>query len=82
MLQRLAENPLLTPADLSATRDDLEVMCTLNPAAVKFGDEILLLVRVGEKARDENEHITHVYYDDESGEIKIGRCRKDDPDLE
>ena len=50
MLQRLAENPLLTPEDLSAARDDLEVMCTLNPAAVKFGNETLLLVRVGEKA--------------------------------
>ena len=82
MLQRLAENPLLTPEDLSAARDDLEVMCTLNPAAVKFGNETLLLVRVGEKAPDEDKYVSYVFYDDQSDEVKVGRYRKDDPDLE
>lgn len=82
MLQRLTENPLLTPADLCPTRNDLEVLCTLNPAAVKFGNETLLLVRVGESAHDEVDHVTYVYYDDECGEVKVGQHRRDDPDLE
>ncbi|MCK5114737.1 MAG: glycoside hydrolase family 130 protein [Phycisphaerae bacterium] len=82
MLKRLPENPLLTPQDLAPTRDDLEILCTLNPAAVKFGDETLLLVRVGEKTRDEKDYVAYVYYDDESGEVKVGRYRKDDPDMQ
>ena len=48
-LRRIDDNPLLTPDDLRPTRDDLEIYCTLNPGAIRFGDEILLLVRVGER---------------------------------
>ena len=49
-LKRLDANPLLRPTDVAPTRDDLDVLCTLNPAAVRVGDEVLLLVRVGESA--------------------------------
>ncbi|MBN1942917.1 MAG: glycoside hydrolase family 130 protein [Phycisphaerae bacterium] len=82
MLQRLEENPLLRPGDISPTRQGLEVLCTLNPAAVRFGEEILLLVRVGEKAPEEPGSVTYLYYDAEDGEAKIGRYAKDDPDLD
>lgn len=82
MLQRLDENPLLTPDDLSPTREGLEVMCTLNPAAVRFGGEILLLVRVGEKAPAEPGCVAYLYFDADDGELKVGRYTKDDPDLE
>ncbi len=82
MLKRLDENPLLSPEDLSPTRPDLEVMCTLNPAAVRFGDEILLLVRVGEAVPAEEDSVAYVYFHEESGELKVGRYRKDDPELE
>lgn len=80
-MRRWSNNPLLTPASLSPTRDDLEVLCTLNPAAVRFGDEILLMVRVGERAREQSPaFITSVQMDPATGEPKILRIRHDDPD--
>ena len=82
MLQRLADNPLLTPDDLAPTRDDLEVMCTLNPAAVRFGDDILLLVRIGERARDvDDEWVAYVRFDFATGQTSVQKIRRDDPHL-
>ena len=82
MLQRLLNNPLLAPDDLIPTRDDLEVMCTLNPAAVRFGEEILLLVRVGERARvTDDGWVAYVMFDHDAGETRIDKIRKDDPRL-
>ena len=82
LLKRLRANPLLTPDDLRPTRDGLEVMCTLNPGAVRVGDETLLLVRVGERAPDEADCVRYLYYDADAGEQKIGRIASSDPDLE
>ena len=82
MLRRLDENPLLTPDDLPPTRPELKVMCTLNPGAVRFGDETLLLVRVGERAPEEDGYVTYLYYDAEAAEQKVGRIATDDPDLD
>jgi predicted GH43/DUF377 family glycosyl hydrolase len=82
MLRRLDDNPLLTPEDARPTRQDLTVMCTLNPAAVRFGEEILLLVRVGEKAPQEPGWVAYLHVDAEAGETKIARLRTDDPDLD
>ena len=81
MLRRLDANPLLTPEDLAPTREDLRVLCTLNPAAVRFGDQRLLLVRVGEQAPDERDYVTYLYFDHGDGVVKTGRIAKDDPDL-
>lgn len=81
-LQRLNDNPLLTPDDVAPTRDGLEVLCTLNPAAVRYEGETILLVRVGEAAIDEHRYVSYVYFDDEAGRIDIGRIHRDDPDLE
>ena len=82
MLKRLDANPLLTPDDVKPTRDDLEVLCTLNPGAVSVGGETILLVRVGERAAPEPGWVAYVRYDAEAGETTIGRIRTDDPDLD
>lgn len=81
-LKRLDANPLLTPDDVKPTRGDLEVLCTLNPAAVRFADEILLLVRVGERAADTDDALATVYYDAQADEVRIRYIRRDDPALE
>ena len=80
-LERLAANPLLSPDDLTATRDDLEVLCTLNPAAVRVGDEVLLLVRVGERARQTDGAVAYVRYDPDADAVEVTRISKGDPDL-
>lgn len=78
-MQRLPENPLISPGDLQPTRSDLRVLCTLNPGAVRFGDEILMLVRVGEATLEEKDWLSAVYFDPEIGDTKVLRVRKDDP---
>ncbi len=82
MLKRLDANPLLSPDDLKPTQDGLRVMCTLNPGAVRFGREILLLVRVGERPPDESGYVTYLYYDADAGDVKVGRIATDDPRLD
>ncbi len=80
-VKRLDANPLLTPDDVSPTRDGLEVMCTFNPGAVRFGEEILLLVRVGERPVPEAGWISYVQFNARSGRVEIKRISEDDPDL-
>ena len=80
-LKRLDANPLLTPEDLAPTRDDLEVLCTLNPAAVQVGGETILLVRVGERVPPADDCISYLHFDPDAGEVKVGRFDTDDPDL-
>ncbi|MBS3733704.1 MAG: glycoside hydrolase family 130 protein [Phycisphaerae bacterium] len=80
-MRRLDENPLLRPEDVAPTRDDLVVLCTLNPAAVRVGDEVLLLVRIGERPVDEPGYVSYLYYDRDTGRESVGRIRQDDPDL-
>ncbi len=82
MLERFPENPLLSPEDVSPTRDDLEVVCTMNPGAVRFGDETILLVRVGEKPPDERKWLCAAYYDADAERVKIHRVSRDNPNLD
>ncbi len=81
-LKRLDCNPLLAPEDVKPTRDDLEVLCTMNPAAVRFQDEALLLVRVGESVPDSEQAISVLYYDAEADDLSVRTIPRDDPDLE
>jgi predicted GH43/DUF377 family glycosyl hydrolase len=80
-VRRLDANPLLTPDDVPPTREDREVICTLNPAAVPFGDQTLLLVRVGERPVQEPGYVSCLHYDAEAGEERVERIAVDDPDL-
>ena len=80
-VRRLDANPLITPADVPPTRDDLTVLCTLNPGAVRFGEEVLLLVRVGEAARDEPGSVGVVVYNHHAGRVEVRRYHREDPDL-
>jgi beta-1,2-mannobiose phosphorylase / 1,2-beta-oligomannan phosphorylase len=80
-LRRMDANPLLSPEDLAPTRSDLEVLCTLNPGAVRVGGETILLVRVGERVPPEEGWVAYLHLDPESGDLSITRIRHDDPDL-
>lgn len=52
MVKRIWEKILLSPGDISPSQNDLEVIGVFNPGAVRVGDEIFLLVRVAESARE------------------------------
>jgi beta-1,2-mannobiose phosphorylase / 1,2-beta-oligomannan phosphorylase len=51
-VQRAPDTPLLTPADVTPSRADLEVIGVFNPGVVQVGDETVLLLRVAEAVRD------------------------------
>jgi predicted GH43/DUF377 family glycosyl hydrolase len=80
-MKRAETNPLLTPEDLEPTHPFLKVKCTLNPAAVKVGDEYLLMVRVGEQTIDEPGYLGYAYYDAEANKVVVRGIRKNDPNL-
>jgi len=50
---RFSENPLITAKDIKPTRDDFEILCVLNPGVTQYQDEILLLLRVAERPRQQ-----------------------------
>jgi predicted GH43/DUF377 family glycosyl hydrolase len=52
MISRLSTHLLLRPEDVPPSRYDWEVIGTFNPGAVRFGNEIVLLVRVAERPRE------------------------------
>lgn len=59
-VERFAENPLITPADVNPSRDDFEVICVFNAGVIRFGDEILMLMRVAERPRNSDPRIVSV----------------------
>ena len=59
LVERFNKNPLITPADVSASRDDFEVVGAFNAGAIKFKDEILLLLRVAERPKDKKNNEGH-----------------------
>ncbi len=50
---RVGGGPLIRPSDVLPSLPELEVVSTFNPAAARMGDEIVLLLRVGERPRSD-----------------------------
>jgi predicted GH43/DUF377 family glycosyl hydrolase len=48
--QRFPENPLLSPIDVKASEDGLQIICLLNPGVFTFEGKTWLIVRVAENA--------------------------------
>jgi predicted GH43/DUF377 family glycosyl hydrolase len=53
MIKRLATHLLLRPEDVPASHDDWEVIGTFNPGAIRHGDDVILLIRVAERPREQ-----------------------------
>ena len=51
LAHRLANNPILTSADVAPSQTSLEVISVFNAAAAQVGKETILLLRVGESPR-------------------------------
>jgi predicted GH43/DUF377 family glycosyl hydrolase len=81
-LERMPANPLLTPEDLPPTREDLTVLGTLNPAAVRFEGQTLLLVRVGESPVPEAGTVACARYDPAADDVIVERIAAGDPGLD
>jgi beta-1,2-mannobiose phosphorylase / 1,2-beta-oligomannan phosphorylase len=69
---RNKRNPLITPADVSPSRPDFKVDCTMNAAVTKFKKETLLLIRVAESVISDNPDIIKIPLTEEkNGKWKI-----------
>jgi predicted GH43/DUF377 family glycosyl hydrolase len=78
--RRAPGNPILTPAMLSPSRPDLEVVGVFNPAAIRHGDETLLLLRVAEAPRDTpSGQVAAPVWDVDTGRLVVKRWRRDAP---
>ena len=67
LVERFAENPLITPADVPPSREDYEVVGAFNAGAIDYKDEILL--SAGEIVRIPGE--TWHYLSSDEGSITI-----------
>ena len=79
---RYEGNPIIRTQDVKPTNDELEVIGVFNPGAVQSGDEVILLLRVAEMARQNESHVVAVpVVDPESEEIKVLHFPKESPDI-
>ncbi|CAN5788608.1 glycoside hydrolase family 130 protein [soil metagenome] len=78
--KRFTENPLLSPADLKASSDGLEITCLLNPGVFTYQDKTWLAVRVAERPAQKDKFISFPILT-AIGSIEIIEIPKDDPAL-
>lgn len=82
MIQRFANNPIITPDDVKPSREDFEVMCAFNAGATRYGNEIILLLRVAERPLPRQGYIATATLNLESGQIEPMYINLDDPKLQ
>lgn len=82
-IKRFSENPIITPADVPASRDDYEVIGAFNAGVTEFNGKTLLLMRVAERPVDkkESEELAPIL-DPNTGQIEYFKVPHGDPDLE
>ena len=78
--KRFKENPLLSPSDLPASREGLEITCLLNPGVFWFENKTWLIVRVAERPQQKENMISFPILT-ATGTIEIIEIVKDHPDL-
>ncbi len=78
--KRFAENPLLSPKDLTASTEGLEITCLLNPGVFQYQNKTWLIVRVAERPAQKDNIISFPILT-ETGSIKIIEIAADDPEL-
>lgn len=80
---RPAENPILRPATIRASRDELEVVGVFNPAAIRHEGDVVLLLRVAEAPRDVPDGVVAApLHDAASGRLEIKYWRRDAPGVD
>ena len=78
--KRFPQNPLLSPKDIPASKNGLEITSLLNPGVFRFDGKIWLIVRVAERPKQEDGIISFPILT-EDGNISIIQIDKDDPEF-
>jgi predicted GH43/DUF377 family glycosyl hydrolase len=82
-MRKHPRNPLITPAMIKPSRSGLVVKGALNPGAVEFEGEILLLLRIAEGCEQTPGKVSVPVYrfEDGAGELVVLELDEDDPDV-
>jgi predicted GH43/DUF377 family glycosyl hydrolase len=67
MIRKYEGNPIIKPEDVEPSLEGYRVRGAFNPGAVKFGDEILLLLRVAENCESRDGYVCMPIYRFEGG---------------
>ncbi|OMQ13372.1 glycoside hydrolase family 130 protein [[Flexibacter] sp. ATCC 35103] len=78
--KRFTDNPLLSPKDIPASTEGLEITCLLNPGVFQYQNKTWLVVRVAERPKQKDGIISFPILT-ETGAIKIIEIQKEDPEL-
>ncbi|NQT93926.1 MAG: glycosidase [Lentisphaerae bacterium] len=83
-MKRCSKNPVVSPDRVKPSADGYRVRGAFNPGAIRFGDEILLLLRVAEDCPATGGEIAvpTVDIEDGRGTPSLLRVRQDDPDVQ
>jgi predicted GH43/DUF377 family glycosyl hydrolase len=80
---RAPDNPIITPADVPAWRDDYEVIGVFNAGVARNGEEVILLLRIAERPiRRDDRVVLSPMYDISTGEIVTRSFRKSDAETD
>lgn len=81
MMERIKQNPILKPGDISPSQEGFIIECLLNPGAFIFDNKTWLLLRVAERPR-QIEGVTSFPIMEKDGSIKIMELDSSHPDLD
>lgn len=83
-MPRHPENPIITPQMVVPSHVDLVVKGALNPGAVRFGDEVVLVLRIAEGGLQTADEACVPRYRFEEGQarLEIMRLDTDAPDVQ
>jgi len=80
-VMRAAENPILGPEDVRPSREDFEVIGVFNAGVARYGEEVILLLRVAERPINEDARVVlAAFFDPEEGRIVTRSFPRSDPE--
>lgn len=82
MFKRYANNPIITPAQVTPSRPDFEVIGVFNAGVTQFNGETLLLLRVAERPIQTDKEIILAPYLSEQNELVLKQVNRHDPDYD
>ena len=79
-VHRASDNPILRPEEVKPSREDFEVIGVFNAGVARYGDEVILLLRVAERPIPERDDLVlSPIYDVGTNEITVKPFARDDP---
>jgi predicted GH43/DUF377 family glycosyl hydrolase len=82
MIQRFDCNPLITPADVKPSSENMEVLCAFNAGATTYKGDPLLLVRVAERPKPREGFVATAFMNEDTGVVEPLYVSLDDPELD